>query len=86
MNIQEAAELIKKGLLVRRVEWAPDKYLGIDEYGLYVRAVGGNNILQMHFSLSLPDLAAEDWEIYIPQRARRLSLRAPIDSKQERKR
>lgn len=77
MNIQEAAKLVNEGLLVRRSCWSRDKYLGLDEYGLYICASRGRNLLQMHFNMCIKDLIADDWELYAFNTRSRLSLRVP---------
>lgn len=66
MNIQDAAHMLRSGCFVRRVSWVLGKHCGLDGYGLYVKTGTFESSPQMHFVLSLDDLLAEDWEVYIP--------------------
>lgn len=75
MNIQEAARMVSQGLLVKRGNWPLNKHLGLDEFGLFIRISGENNILQMHFNISVSDLLADDWEMVGTKRLGKISLR-----------
>lgn len=78
MNIQDAAQMLRSGCFVRRAGWIKGKHCGLDGYGLFVKIASFENSPQMHFVLSLDDLLAEDWEVYIaayPTRSNRPTFR-----------
>lgn len=62
MTIHEAAQLVKGGIFVRRIGWPREKYLGLDHLGLFIAM--RNSKVQMHFSLSIDDITASDWESF----------------------
>lgn len=71
MNIVEAAQQVVIGLLVRRSSWHPESYMGLDGTGLYIVTKS----VQVHFSLSIQELLALDWELYQVAHKRGLSLK-----------